>query len=158
MIIRRPWQSLCTLITASLGGGTVNRSRSTRSYMIWPLSLASIVPALSLVVALSWAGTVRDVGSLLDDPGPYQSQVVHVKGTVYNHKIRRAMNNCFQLFTIEDETGSIEAVYNVNCSGANNALRDRDVITVEARFELASGNSRMLKVQSIVSKVAPSAQ
>ena len=128
------------------------------SYMRWPLSLASIVLALSLVATLSWAGTVQDVRSLLDDPGAYQSKVVRVTGTVYNHKMRRGMNKCFQLFTIEDEAGSIEAVYQANCSGAGNALRDRDFVTVEARFELTSSNSGMLKVQSIVSKVAPSAQ
>ena len=128
------------------------------SYMRWPLSLASIVLALSLVATLSWGGTVHDVGSLLDDPGSYQSQVVRVTGTVYNHKIRRGMNKCFQLFRIEDHAGSIEAVYQANCLGAWNELRDRDVVTVEARFELTSGNSGMLRVQSIVSKVAPSAQ
>ena len=68
------------------------------------------------------------------------------------------MNKCFQLFRIEDKAGSIEAVYQANCSGAGNVLRNRDVVTVEARFELTAGNSGMLKVQSIVSKVAPSAQ
>ena len=125
---------------------------------IRPLSLATIVLALSLVATLSWAGTDQNVGSLLDDPGSYQSQVVRVTGTVYNHKIRRGVNKCFQLFTIEDEAGSIEAIYQANCSGAGNELRDRDFVTVEARFELTSSNSGMLKVQSIVSKVAPSAQ
>ena len=128
------------------------------SDMRWPLSSASIVLALSLAATLSWAGTDRDVGSLLDDPGSYQSQVVRVTGTVYNHKIRRGMNKCFQLFTIEDKADSIEAVYQANCSGAGNVLRDRDFVTVEARFELTSSNSGILKVQSIVSKVAPSAQ
>jgi hypothetical protein len=68
------------------------------------------------------------------------------------------MNKCFQLFTIEDKAGSIEAVYQANCQGAGNVLRDRDFVTVEARFELIASNSGMLKVQSIVSKVAPSAQ
>jgi cytochrome c-type biogenesis protein CcmE len=124
-----------------------------------PLSLfAAIVLAFSPVATVSWAGTVHDVGSLIDNPDSYQSQEVRVTGTVSNHKIRRGLNKCFQLFTIEDETGSIEAVYKANCSGARNALRDRDVVTVEARFELTSGKSGMLKVKSILSKVAPSAQ
>jgi cytochrome c-type biogenesis protein CcmE len=127
--------------------------------MRWPLALlAVIVLAFSPFATILWAGTVHDVGSLLDDPGAYQSQVVRITGTVYNHKMRRGMNKCFQLFTIEDDTGSIEAVYKVNCSGARTALRDRDVVTVEGSFELTSGNSGMLKVRSIVSKVAPSAQ
>jgi hypothetical protein len=62
------------------------------------------------------------------------------------------------LFTLEDETGSIDAVYKANCSGARNSLRDRDVVTVEAQFERTSSDSGMLKVRSILSKVAPSAQ
>ena len=127
------------------------------SYMKWSLSLAFILH-LSLTATLAWAGTVQDVGSLLEDPGAYQSQVVRVTGTVYNHRIRRGMNNCFQLFTIEDNAGSIEAIYQANCQGAGNVVRDRDVVTVEARVELTASNSGMLKVQSIVSKVAPSAQ
>ena len=137
---------------------TLIKDRCCISYRRWPLSLASLVLALSLVATISWAGTVHNVGSLLDDPDSYQSQVVRVTGTVYNHKIRRGMNKCFQLFVIEDHAGSIEAVYQANCSGAGNVLRDRDVVTVEARFELTSGHSGLLKVQSIVSKVAPSAE
>ena len=118
----------------------------------------AMVLAFGLVASVSRAGGVHDVGSLLDNPASYQSQDVRVTGTVYNHKIRRGISKCFQQFTIEDDTGSIEAVYKTNCSGARNALRDRDVVTVEARFELISGHSGMLKVKSILSKVAPSAQ
>src|SRR5262245_9251030 len=76
--------------------------RCSISGMRWPSS-AALVLALSLVATHSWAGTVHDVGSLLDDPGSYQSQVVRVTGTVYNHKIRRGMNKCLQLFSIEDD-------------------------------------------------------
>jgi len=121
-------------------------------------SFAVMVLALSLAVPPTWAGTVSDVASLLENPDSYQSQVVRVTGTVYNHKIRRGVNKCFQLFTLEDETGSIDAVYKANCSGARNSLRDRDVVTVEAHFERTSSDSGMLKVRSILSKVAPSAQ
>jgi cytochrome c-type biogenesis protein CcmE len=118
---------------------------------------ASVVLAVSLVATRSTADTVPDVGSLLGNPA-YQSQVVRVTGTVSNHKMQRGVNKCFQLFTLEDETGSIEALYKANCSGARNALRDRDVVTVEARFEMTSGKRALLKVKSILSKVAPSAQ
>jgi DNA polymerase III alpha subunit len=117
-----------------------------------------MVLALSLVAPLTWAGTASNVASLVENPDSYQSQVVRVTGTVYNHRIRRGVNKCFQLFTLEDETGSIDAVYKANCSGARNSLRDRDVVTVEAQFERTSGDSGMLKVRSILSKVAPSAQ
>ena len=119
--------------------------------------LALIVLAVSLFAPLTWAGSVPDVASLLENPN-YQSQLVRVTGTVSNHKIRRGMTTCFQSFTLEDDTGSIEAVYKANCSGARNAIRDRDVVTVEGRFEPTSGNSGMFKVRSILAKVAPSAQ
>lgn len=124
----------------------------------WLVTMTSLVAAVSLAATLSFAGTVADVGSLLDNPDAYQSKAVRVTGTVSNHKIQRGVTRCFQLFTLEDDTGSIDAVYKASCSGARNALRDRDVVTVEARFEVSSGKEGMLKVRSIVSKVQPSAQ
>jgi DNA polymerase III alpha subunit len=114
--------------------------------------------ALSLAAPLAWAGNVPDVASLLENPASYQSKVVRVTGTVSNHKIRRRMSKCFQMFTLKDDTGSIEAVYSANCSGARNSIRDRDVVTLEGSVERSSDNSGMLKVRSILSKVAPSAQ
>jgi hypothetical protein len=119
---------------------------------------ASIAVVLSLVAGVSLAETVADVGSLLDHPDSYQSKAVRVTGTVSNHKIQRGVTKCFQSFTLEDDTGSIDAVYRASCAGARNALRDRDIVTVEAHFEMTSGNSGLLKVRSIVSKVQPSAQ
>ena len=116
-----------------------------------------IVLTLLLVAPASWAGTVPDVATLLENPN-YQSQVVRVTGTVSNHKIRWGATKCFQSFTLEDDTGSIEAVYKANCAGARTSLRDRDVVTVEGRFDPTSGDSGMFKVRSILSKVAPSAQ
>jgi cytochrome c-type biogenesis protein CcmE len=125
-----------------------------------PLALsASTVLAVSLAATLSWAGTVPELGALNDNPDSYQSQVVRVTGVVVNHRIRRGMmNKCFQSFTLEDDTGSIDVEYKASCSGARNAIRDRDVVTVEGRFELTSGSSGVIKVKSILSKVAPSAQ
>ena len=121
------------------------------------LAVATLL-ALSLAAQLSWACTNSDVASLLENSVSNQSKLVRVTGTVSNHKIRRGMTMCFQMFTLEDETGSIEAVYKANCSGARNSLRDRDVVTLEGRFERTSDNSGTLKVRSILSKVAPSAQ
>ncbi|HTL61542.1 MAG TPA: hypothetical protein VL261_07845 [Nitrospira sp.] len=119
--------------------------------------MTSIVITVSFVASLSLAGTVPDIASLLDNPGPYQSKMVRVTGTVSNHKLQRGVTKCYQSFTLEDDTGSIDAVYKANCSGARIALRERDVVTVEGRFEL-SGDSGVLKVRSIVSKIQPSAQ
>jgi len=127
--------------------------------MRWRLGFfASIVLALSFIATMSSADPAPDVGSLLDNPDSYRSQVVRITGTVSNHKIRRGLTKCFQSFTLEDDTGSIDAVYKANCSGARNAIRDRDVVTVEGRFESTAHNSGTLQVRKIVSKVAPSAQ
>jgi hypothetical protein len=106
----------------------------------------------------SWAESPLDLASLLADPESYESQVVRVRGTVANHKIRRGVTKCFQSFTLTDEAGSIPAVHGASCAGAKNALRNRDLVIVEARFEWTPGRSGLLKVHSIVTKLAPSAQ
>jgi hypothetical protein len=121
--------------------------------------LAATILTISVASTLSIAGTELGPGSLLADPESYQSQVVRVTGTVVNHKIRRShTNRCYQSFTIMDETGSIRAVHGTSCAGVKNALRNRDIVTVEARFEWAPGGSGLLKVQSVLARVAPSAQ
>jgi cytochrome c-type biogenesis protein CcmE len=125
-------------------------------------SFAIIVLAISVAATLSWAGSALDVGSLLATPESYQSRVVRVTGIVANHKMRHlrgeTTEKCFQLFTLNDETGSIQVAYRSNCAGAKTSLRNRDVVTVEARFEWTPGQSGLLKVQSVLAKVAPSAQ
>jgi len=68
------------------------------------------------------------------------------------------MHKCIQSFSVKDETGSISAVHGASCAGVKNALRNRDVVTVEGLFEWAPGQTGTLKVQSILAKVAPSAQ
>ena len=121
--------------------------------------LAPAVLAMGLVVTLSWASTVLDIASLLDNPESYQLEVVRVTGIVANHKIRQwGTNRCLQSYTLKDVTGSIRALQRANCAGAKNSLRNRDLVTVEARFEWTRGKSSVLKVQSILAKVAPSAQ
>jgi hypothetical protein len=121
-----------------------------------------IVPTVLAIGAagtLSWASAMLDIGTVLADPETYQSQVVRVSGVVVNHKLRRSgANRCYQSFTVKDETGSIHAVHRANCSGAKNALRNRDLVTVDGRFEWAPGQGGLLKVQSVVVKVVPSAQ
>lgn len=128
--------------------------------MRWHLRLlAPTVVALGLVATVSWAGTVLDVASLLDNPESYQFEFVRVTGIVVDHRIHRwGGNRCVQSFTLQDATGSIRAVQRANCAGAHNAVRDRDVITVEARFEWTPGKSSRLNVRSILGKVAPGAQ
>ena len=119
----------------------------------------STVLAIGATGPLTWANTALDIAVVLADPELYQSQIVRVTGVVANHTIRRSRaGRCYQTFTMNDDTGSIRAVHKANCAGAKNALRNRDVVTVEARFQWAPGQSGLLKVQSILIKVAPSAQ
>lgn len=126
------------------------------SHLGW---LALTVAAVAVSATLSWANTVLDLASILADPKSYQSEIVRVSGIVSNHRIRRwRSNKCFQSFTVKDGTGSIQAVQGTNCAGVKNSLRNRDFVTVEARFEWRQGKSGLLKVQSILAKVAPSAQ
>ena len=118
--------------------------------------LAPAVLAMGFVVTLSWASTVQNIASLLDNPESYQFEVVRVTGIVANHKIRRwGTNRCLQSYTLKDVTGSIRALQRANCAGAKNTLRNRDLVTVEARFEWTPGKSSMLKVQSILAKLVP---
>jgi len=120
------------------------------------------VLAIGASGALSWASPVLDIGSVLADPETYQSQVVRVSGIVTKHKIRHLKGwrteKCFQWFTLKDDTGSIQVAFRSNCSGAKTSLRNRDLVTVDARFEWTAGRSGLLQVQSVVMKVAPSAQ
>ena len=111
------------------------------------------------IASLSWAETVLTPSSLLANPESYQSQVVRVRGVVAQHKIRRVgMRKCVQSFAVKDETGSVSAVHDASCAGVKNALRNRDLVTVEARFEWAPGQTGTLNVQTILAKVQPSAQ
>jgi hypothetical protein len=115
--------------------------------------------AMTAFATISWAGTALTLASILADPASYQSEIVRVSGIVSNHKIRRwGPSKCFQSFTVKDGTGSIRAVHGASCAGVKNALRNRDLVTLEARFEWTPGKPGMLKVQSILAKVAPSAQ
>lgn len=126
------------------------------SHLKW---LTTTVLGIGFLANASWAGTLLTTGSLLAKPELYQSQVVRVSGVIANHKMRRSgFHKCIQSFTMKDGTGSIVAVYGASCAGAKNALRNRDLVTVEALFDWAPGKSASLKVQSILSKVAPSAQ
>ena len=121
--------------------------------------VALTVLGAGFLATISWAGTLLTPGSLLANPETYRSQVVRISGLVANHKIRRVgARKCVQSFTMKDESRAILAVYGASCAGAKNALRNRDLVTVEALFDWRPGTSGSLKVHSILSKVAPSAQ
>jgi cytochrome c-type biogenesis protein CcmE len=121
--------------------------------------MALTILAITASAALSGANTILKVSSLLGDPESYQFEMVRVSGIVSNHRIRYwGARTCFQLFTVKDGTGSIRVQHKVNCVGAKNSLRNRDLVTLEGRFEWTSGKRGLLRVKAILAKVAPSAQ
>lgn len=121
--------------------------------------MALSILAMTLFTALSGASTIVSLSSLLDDPESYQSELVRVSGIISNHRIRRwGARKCFQSFTVRDGTGSIRVLHRANCTGAKNSLRNRDLVTLEGRFEWTPGKPAVIKAQTILAKVAPSAQ
>jgi len=117
--------------------------------------------AIGLFASLSWAGNVLKLGALLAKPESYQLKVVRVEGIVTNHQLKhikgwaKNVDKCVQSFTVTDETGAMQAAYSANCSGAMDLLRNRDRVTMDARFEWAPGGSGMLAVQEVLAKMAP---
>ena len=128
-----------------------------RRYVGWWVLTAL---AMGLFVSLSWAGSALKVGALLANPESYQSKVVRIEGIVGNHQLKhikgwaKSVDKCVQSFTVTDGTGEIRAAYAAHCSGAMDLLRNRDKVTVDARFEWTPGKSGTLSVQEIVSKMA----
>ena len=131
---------------------------SYRRYVGWWVLMAL---AIGLFASLSWAGNVLKLGSLLANPEAYQLKIVRVEGTIENHqfshikKQAKIEEKCVQSFTVTDGTGSMQAAYSTKCSGAMDLLRNRDRVTMDARFERAPGKSAMLNVQEVLAKMAP---
>ena len=128
-----------------------------RRYVGWWVLTAL---AMGLFVSLSWAGSALKVGALLANPESYQSKVVRIEGIVGNHQLKhikgwaKNVDKCVQSFTVTDGTGEIRAAYAAHCYGAMDLLRNRDKVTMDARFDWTPGKSGTLSVQEIVSKMA----
>jgi hypothetical protein len=136
---------------------------TTRSWYSRPLSrgLSLTVLVISMFATFSWAGNAVKIGSLLANPESYQSQTVRVIGIVSDKprlkQVKSWMNNmnkCAQLFTVKDETGSIQASYEVKCSVVMNILRQRDGVTLQARFERTAAGAGLLNVVSVLAIVS----
>jgi hypothetical protein len=132
---------------------------TTRSWNFSWLILTVLV--ISLFATFSWAANVLKIGSLLANPKSYQLQIVLVTGIVSDYpqvkhfkKWANNVDKCVQFFTVKDETGSIQAAYEVTCSGAMDLLRQRDTVTLEARFEQTAAGAGLLHVVSMLGKVA----
>ena len=59
------------------------------------------------------------------------------------------LEKCTQSFMVEDDTGSMSAVYQTICPTGVVILRDGDRVTIEAHFQRALGTEGILDVRSV---------
>ena len=106
---------------------------------------------VSLLASVSWAAEPVKINSLFAYPEAYKMKVVQVQGTVRNYRMshyigpRSKLEKCNQIFSVEDETGTVEASYATLCGNGVGPvmLQDGDQVTIEGHF------LGMLDVQSV---------
>ena len=93
-----------------------------------------------LVVAAGWAAEPVKINSLLTYPEAYKMKVVQVEGMVRNYRMNHfighntKLEKCLQAFSLEDETGTIDASYAAICQMGPVMLKDGDQVTIEGHF------------------------
>lgn len=98
------------------------------------------VVALSLFASVAWSAEPVKINSLFTYPEAYKMKVVEVVGTVHNYRMshfigeRSKLEKCIQIFSIEDETGSIDASYATLCNMGTVMVKDGDQVTIEGHF------------------------
>lgn len=96
--------------------------------------------ALSLLAPTAWAAEPVKINSLLTYPDMYKMKVVQVEGTVQNYHMqhfigeRTKLEKCIQIFSVEDETGVVDASYAALCQMGPVMLKDGDQVTIEGHF------------------------
>ena len=94
----------------------------------------------SLLVPAVWAAEPVKINSLFTYPEAYKMKVVQVEGTVRNYQMhhfigeRTKLEKCIQQFSIEDETGTVDASYAALCQMGPVMLKDGDQVTIEGHF------------------------
>ena len=67
-------------------------------------------------------------------------KVVQVEGRVKNYRMnhfighKTKLEKCIQIFSIEDDTGTIDASYATICQMGTIMLKDGDQVTIEGHF------------------------
>ncbi len=97
---------------------------------------------LCLLASASWAAEPVKINSLFVYPEAYKMKVVQVQGTVRNYRMRHyigprsKLERCNQIFSVEDETGTVEASYATLCGNGVGPvmLQDGDQVTIEGHF------------------------
>lgn len=106
--------------------------------------------AVSLFSTITWAAEPVKINSLLTYPESYNMKMVRVEGTVSGYRMNHFIGNrtklekCIQEFSVEDETGTINASYATICQMGMVMLKDGDRVMIDAHF------SGILDVRSVV--------
>ncbi|MBI3356427.1 MAG: hypothetical protein HY038_06605 [Nitrospirae bacterium] len=108
-----------------------------------------IALAVSLFSTITWAAEPVKINSLLTYPESYNMKMVRVEGTVSGYHMNHFIGNstklekCIQEFSVEDDTGTINASYATICQMGTVMLKDGDHVTIDAHF------SGILDVRSV---------
>ncbi len=95
---------------------------------------------LTLFAPAGWAAEPVKIDSLITYPEAYKMKVVQVEGTVRNYRMNHFIGNntklekCIQTFSVEDETGTVAAIYATICQMGTVMLKGGDQVTIEAHF------------------------
>ena len=94
----------------------------------------------SLLAPTAWAAEPVKINSLLAYPEMYKMKVVQVEGTVQNYGMkhfigeRSKLEKCIQVFSVEDETGTVDVSYAALCQMGPVMLKDGDQVTIEGHY------------------------
>lgn len=95
---------------------------------------------LGLHSPMAWAAEPVKINLLLTYPDMYKMKVVQVEGIVQNYHMqhfigeRTKLEKCIQVFSVEDETGVVDASYAALCQMRPVMLKDGDQVTIEGHF------------------------
>src|SRR5512139_2944787 len=99
-----------------------------------------MMPTLVLLSSALWAAEPVKINSLFMYPEAYKMKFVQVEGTVRNYRMNHfighntKLEKCIQVFSVEDETGAVDASYATICQMGTVLLKDGDQVTIEAHF------------------------
>ncbi len=105
-----------------------------------PAATVLMAMVLVLLVPTGWAAEPVKINSLHTYPEAYKMKVVQVEGMVRNYRIihgideRLKLEGCIQAFSVEDETGTVDASYTTLCRMNPVMLKDGDQVTIEGHF------------------------
>ncbi len=95
---------------------------------------------LGVLAPTVWTAEPVKINSLLTYPEAYKMKVVQVEGTVQNYRMqhfigeRTKLEKCIQVFSVKDETGTVDASYAALCQMGLVMLKDGDQVMIEGHF------------------------